>query len=185
MSLSRKRQRELDRLKRQAEDLWEEQQEVLDRATALAREARRQAGNYAREEIQPRVRTAYETGAGSVRGVALSARERFVGDVVPAVTGAAASALAAIEVVRDKQLRQAIANAGRFGNELGQKVGLVKPAPAPIVVAKSSPLPWILVGVGVVAAAAVGYAVWQTLRADDDLWVEDEVGESPAGDLVE
>ena len=97
MSLSRKRQRELDRLKRQAEDLWEEQQEVLDRATALAREARRQAGNYAREEIQPRVRTAYETGAGSVRGVALSARERFVGDVVPAVTGAAR-----VAVVRDR-----------------------------------------------------------------------------------
>jgi hypothetical protein len=30
----------------------------------------------------------------------------------------------------------------------------------------------ILLGVGLVAA--IGYAVWQTLRADDDLWVADE-----------
>lgn len=185
MSLSRKRQRELDRLKRQAEDLWDEQQEVLERANSLAREARRQAGNYAREELEPRVRAVYSSGTEAVHGAAHTAKQKFVGEIVPAVTGAAASALAAIEVVRDKQLRQAIANAGRFGTELGQKVGVVKPTPAPVVVKSGSPAPWILLGVGLAAAAAVGYVVWQTLRADDDLWVEDESAEAPADDLID
>ena len=28
--------------------------------------------------------------------------------------------------------------------------------------------------IGAITMALVGYAAWQTLRADDDLWVEDE-----------
>ena len=32
---------------------------------------------------------------------------------------------------------------------------------------------YILIGLGVVAAVGVAYAAWQTLRADDDLWIED------------
>ena len=178
MSLSRQRQNELDSLKRTAEDLWEQQQDVIDRATRIAREAGRQAGAVAREEVAPRVRSAVETGGSAVRGVADGAKYRFSHDVVPAVTGAAATALAAIDVIRDKQLRAAIASAGRFGTDLGVKVGVIQPK-------KASPLPWILIGVGVVAAAAVGYAVWQTLRADDDLWVEDDELEAAADDLVE
>lgn len=179
MSLSRQRQSELDELKRTAEDLWEQQQQVIDRASRIAREAGRQVGAVAREEVAPRVRSAVETGGSAVRGVADGARHRIAHDVVPAVTGAAATALAAIDVIRDKQLRAAIQGAGRFGTDLGVKVGVIQPK-------KASPLPWILVGVGVVAAAAVGYAVWQTLRADDDLWVEDdEAIEAGADDLIE
>jgi hypothetical protein len=36
---------------------------------------------------------------------------------------------------------------------------------------------------GVVAAVGVGYALWQTLRADDELWIADDeaVSETPAG----
>lgn len=169
LSLSRQRQRELDDLKRHAEDLWEQQQEVLDHASRLARETGRQVGAVAREEVAPRVRSAVETGADAVRGVADGARRRISDDVVPAVTGAAATALAAIDVIRDKQLRAAIASAGRLGRDVGVKIGVIEPPK------KASPLPWILLGVGAaVAAAAVGYVVWQTLRADDDLWVEDE-----------
>ncbi len=178
MSLSRQRQNELDDLKRTAEDLWEQQQDVIDRASRIAREAGRQVGAVAREEVAPRVRTAVESGGSAVRGVADGARYKFSHEVVPAVTGAAATALAAIDVIRDKQLRAAIANAGKFGTDLGVKVGIIEPK-------KASPLPWILVGVGVVAAAAVGYAVWQTLRADDDLWVEDDELEGPVDDLIE
>ena len=179
MSLSRQRQSELDELKRTAEDLWEQQQAVVDRASAIAREAGRQVGAVAREEVAPRVRSAVETGGSAVRGVADGARHRITHDVVPAVTGAAATALAAIDVIRDRQLRAAISGAGRFGTDLGVKVGIIEPPK------KSSPLPWILIGVGVVAVAAVGYAVWQTLRADDDLWVEDEALEAGADDLIE
>jgi hypothetical protein len=41
---------------------------------------------------------------------------------------------------------------------------------------KSTPGPgrYIVLGVGVVALAGIAYAVWQTLRADDDLWITDE-----------
>jgi hypothetical protein len=34
--------------------------------------------------------------------------------------------------------------------------------------------------VGAVAVAGIGYAVWQTLRADDDLWVADDEPDLPA-----
>ena len=37
---------------------------------------------------------------------------------------------------------------------------------------------------GVVAFAGIAYAAWQTLRADDDLWIEDldEIGADSAPD---
>jgi len=50
---------------------------------------------------------------------------------------------------------------------------------APVVVApaaKSAGIGvggWIGITIGVIAAGAIAYAVWQTLRADDDLWIED------------
>ena len=33
---------------------------------------------------------------------------------------------------------------------------------------------YLAIGAGVIAAAGVAYAVWQTFRADDELWVADE-----------
>jgi hypothetical protein len=41
---------------------------------------------------------------------------------------------------------------------------------------------YILIGVGVVAAAGIAYAAWQTLRADDDLWIDDEELTEATGD---
>ena len=38
----------------------------------------------------------------------------------------------------------------------------------------SNPFVYVLMATGALALALVGYAAWQTLRADDDLWVEDE-----------
>ena len=32
----------------------------------------------------------------------------------------------------------------------------------------------ILIGIGVVTFAAIAYAAYQTLRADDELWIDDE-----------
>ena len=60
MGLSRKRQRELKKLKRSADQLWDEQRETLEHAADVLRDARRQATNYAREEVAPRVRGGYE-----------------------------------------------------------------------------------------------------------------------------
>ena len=43
MALTRKRQKELNRLKSEAEDLWENQKELLEHATKVVRAASRQA----------------------------------------------------------------------------------------------------------------------------------------------
>lgn len=45
----------------------------------------------------------------------------------------------------------------------------------PIVPEKSAnPFVYVLMAIGAIALAAIGYAAWQTLRADDDLWVEED-----------
>lgn len=38
----------------------------------------------------------------------------------------------------------------------------------------SHPFVYVLMAIGTIALALVGYAAWQTLRADDDLWVEED-----------
>jgi hypothetical protein len=38
----------------------------------------------------------------------------------------------------------------------------------------ASPLVYVLMAIGTIAVAAMSYAAWKTLRADDDLWVEEE-----------
>jgi len=37
-----------------------------------------------------------------------------------------------------------------------------------------NPLTYVLMAIGAIALAAITFAAWQTLRADDDLWVEEE-----------
>ncbi len=177
MALSRKRQKELNRLKAQAEDLWDDQKELLDHAAKVVRAASRQAAHYAREDVVPRVRDTFEdrvrpavsTGIAGARSAALGTRDRFVDDVLPAMSSALGTALAAIDVAKNKQVRDAIGRATRFSRDVGTRVGIVQPKPT------AGPGRYILITFGVVAAAAIAYAAWQTLRADDDLWVEDEV----------
>ena len=177
MGLSRKRQRELKRLKRSAEHLWDEQREAIEHATALLRDARRQAANYAREEVAPRVRDAYEDRVRPVvkagRSAASWGGERLREDVVPAITGALGSALAMLEAAKDPRVREVVRKVSRAGERAGV-----------VTMPKKSHGPgrYILIGLGVVAAASVAYAAWQTLRADDDLWIED-VGEIGAADI--
>lgn len=175
MALSRKRQKELNRLKAQAEDLWEDQKELLDHATKVVRDASRQAAHYTREEVGPRVRETYEdrvrpavnAGIASARSAAGTTRDRLVDEVLPAMSSALGTALAAIEVAKNKQVREAISRATKIGTDVGTRVGIVQPKPA-------GPGRYILIGIGVVATLAVAYAAWQTLRADDDLWIDDE-----------
>ncbi|GAA1733018.1 hypothetical protein [Microcella frigidaquae] len=181
MELSRKRQRELKKLRREAENVWDEQREVLERAAGILRDASRQAASVARDDVAPRVRQTYEkrivpgveAGVDSVRHAASATRDRFVDDVLPAVTGAIGSAIAVLDVARDKRIRDALRQVSSTGRELAtrgsQRVGIVE--------VKSQPGPgrYILIGLGVVATAAIAYAAWQTLRTDDDLWVEEEI----------
>jgi hypothetical protein len=73
-------------------------------------------------------------------------------------------------------VRDVVRSAARSGGKV------VKLAPPP----KKGPGPgtFILIGLGVVAVAGVAYAAWQTLRADENLWIEDlaDVGAIDVGD---
>ena len=168
MGLSRKRQRELDRLKRQAEDLMHEQRAVLEQASRVVRAAGHQASNIAREEVAPRVKDAYEDRVRpAVRTAARRSRDRFIDDVVPAVTSALGSAIAIIESVKGPA-QHAIDDASHSARRVGARVGIVEEPKS------SGPAKYIVLGVAFVALAGVAYAAWQTLRADDSLWIEDE-----------
>jgi hypothetical protein len=183
MALSRKRQKELKRLKKSAEQLWEEQRQALDHAALVLKDARRQASNYAREEVGPMVHETYHTRvkpavASRVAGVSYAARttkDKFTEDVVPAVTGAIGSALAALEASRDPRVREVVRKATR-GSQLEKLAAKQK---------KSGPGRYILIGLGVVAVAGVAYAAWQTLRMDEDLWIEDVEEASAPGEAVD
>lgn len=172
MGLSRKRKRELKQLKRGAAELWDDQKDVLDHATKVVKEARKQLANVSREEVAPRVRDLYESrvrpgvesGLDAGRHFADSARSKVSRDMIPAVSSALGSALAALDVARSREVRQALSRITRTA------VKAVEPPKK-----SSGPGRYILIGVGLVAAAGIAYAAWQTLRADDELWVSDEV----------
>lgn len=170
MSLSRKRRKELIRLRKSADELWNRQQEVLDRANTIAHEAGRQAGILTREEVVPRVREGYEQyvrpGVNATHELADGVRRRVVQDVLPGIGTAIGTVMSVGDVARDARVRAAL-NRLRF-----QK---------PVVVEPKGPGAgtYLALGFAVVAAAGVAYAVWQTFRADDELWVADD-GPEPA-----
>lgn len=168
MGLSRKRQRELNRLKRQTEDLLRDQREVLEHASRVVRAAGHQASSLAREEVAPRVKDAYED---RVRPAVRRGRDRFVEDVVPAVTSALGSAIAVIESVKGPA-QHSLDNASRSARSAGARLGIVEEPKS------SGPGKYIVLGVAFVALAGVAYAAWQTLRADESLWIDDEGDDS-------
>ena len=162
MSLSRKRRKELKRLRSSAEQLWGNQQDVLEHANAVARDASRLLGNLTREEVVPRVRTGFETyvrpGVDQARGLARSA-----GETAERTLGTALGSLLSIgDVANDARVRRAVQR--------------VSPRAASVVKEKSGPGfgTYLAIGAGVIAAVGVAYAVWQTFRADDELWVADD-----------
>lgn len=162
MSLSRKRQKELKRLRSSAEDLWGDQQQVLDRANAVAREASRQLSALTHEEVVPRVRTGYDSyvrpGLSQARELASSA-----GDSVERALGSALGSVLSIgDIANDTRVRRAVQR--------------VSPTAAAVVAKKSGPGfgGYLAIGAGIALAAGIAYAVWQTFRADDELWVADD-----------
>jgi hypothetical protein len=185
MAASRKRQRDLADLKGQAEELWDDQKDVLERANrvirAASRHARDEASSRGRDVFESRVRPAVASGvaAGVSAGknAASSGREHLHDDVVPALTSALGSALAMLEAARNPDVRAAIGRAASAGRAAASRTGLVKGKPS------AGPGRYILIGVGIVAAAGIAYAAWQTLRADDDLWIDDEELTEQDGDV--
>lgn len=211
MGLTRKRKRELSRLKDHAGGLWGDQKDVLEHASQVVREAKHLASNYAREEVTPRVRDtidhnvrpAVATGVAATKTAVTSTKDKITDDFVPAVTSALGSALAVIEVAKDEKLRDAYKAVTEAGEKVGKnvnkkatqlsgkaakaaesaakagkkaaKAGKKSAIKAGIVQKKSPGFGrYLLVGVIVVAVAGIAYAAWQTLRADDDLWVDED-----------
>ena len=168
MSLSRKRRKELKRLRSSAEELWGVQQDALERANDVAREASRQLGHLTREEFVPRVRTGYESyvrpGVDQAKGLA-----RTAGDTAERTLGTALGSVLAIgDIANDARVRRAVER--------------VSPRAAAVVEQKKGPGvgTYLAFGAAIIAAVGVAYAVWQTFRADDELWVADDEPDAAA-----
>ncbi len=212
------------RLKKDAVRLWSDQQQLLERANTLARDAWPHAQHYAKSavgpgavafyegRVRPNVGRSAQVGRAAGAAVGSTAKDAVRGTVLPAVTSAAAAALALANEAGERigvagaslgkqtskakeQLDQrtksgqrseakarvklkTAAKAGKAAGKAGKaaaKVG-TKRAAAAAGRKQSGPGAGGIVGVvlGVAAIGGIAYAVWQTLRADDDLWVADE-----------
>lgn len=159
MGISRKRKKELRRLQGDATRLWEAQQVLVGEASHVAREAGRQLDNFRREQVVPAVQDIYENRVRPAVDRSVKASRDIVDHrVVPAIGGVVGSALTAWD----------IANAKRSG--VARPVVLAAPEK------KKGPGVGTVIAVilGVGAAIGVLVAAWQTLRADDELWVADD-----------
>lgn len=162
------------------------------------------AGSVYGDRVLPSLKKGQVAGTAAGRYVGSTARDAVQGTLVPAVTSAVVAALALAEEggkrigagdsalvgqARDTAKRlgkvtssgqrsqvkaatkmKAAAKAGRAAAKLGSK-RVQKAAGQRSGVGRGGVV-GIILGLGLLAG--IGYAVWQTLRADDDLWVADE-----------
>jgi hypothetical protein len=77
----------------------------------------------------------------------------------------------AAEVTREEVYPRAKQNVSRAVRPMLEKVPVPRRQPEPPSRGAGT---YLLMVIGAVAVAGVAYAVWQTLRADDDLWVEED-----------
>ena len=192
MSLSRKRKKELHKLQKQANSLWETQQVLVGEAANVAREAGRQLGHYGREQVRPQVQAGYDKYAAPYVSRGVDAGRRVVGDtVIPAAGAVVGSALSVWDAANDTRTRlakgQGLAlpdgkkyakKADKYSREASRFLSakLDRVAPQKKGIGAGGVIAIIL---GVAAAAGVLYAAWQTLRADDELWVADDPLRAP------
>lgn len=192
MSLSRKRKKELRQLQDQANSLWETQQMLVTEAAGVAREAGRQLGNFHREQVIPGVHDRYQRHVAPRldRGVKYSSQ--VLNDrVVPVVGGVVGSAMSVWDAATDTRARLAAGRtfelpdrekyaklADAYAKAASKKMStkLAPPAPQPSGIGAGGIIALIL---GAAAALGVAYAAWQTLRADDELWVADDPLRAP------
>ena len=207
--VTKARNKELKKLRGNAQALWQDQQALLDRASAVLKEARRQANFLTQEEWLPRAREAYSSRLGpyvtlsgdTSRKAAESATKAYTETILPAVASAATAAAALAGSARtsipglggaaaSKQPASAAKKATETSKQAAKVAAAVAAAKAvskaaPKGKAATQPSGGLgaggLVGIAlaVLAIGGVGYAVWQTLRADDDLWVADDETELP------
>lgn len=175
MSLAptRKRKKQIKKLQKQADKLKKEQAAVNKHAGELARSAAHQASAYGRESVVPEARRYAQRGVDTGRNTLSGITKGWNRTVVPAIAGGLGSFAAMTQIAKDKRVKDAISNVEKYA-----RVPEVKPAKS----ARRGPSAgqWVLIGIGVVAVAGAAYAAWQTLRADDDLWIPDTDEIEPA-----
>ena len=143
--------------------MWASQQVLLGDAANVAREAGRQLGNYGREQVVPTVQHEYEERVAPYVNRGVNASKTFLDKrVVPVVGGVVGTAISAWDAA--KSTRERVAHGG--------PIFTLASAPAPKKTTSAGSVIAIILGVG--AAIGVLYAAWQTLRADDELWVADD-----------
>lgn len=165
LSPSRKQKKELKKLQKSAAQLWEKQQVVAGEAASLARVAGKQARRFGQEKLIPAAHEKYEEYVSpyvekarpyAERGYA-SSKHAVETRVAPALGSLAGRAAGAWDAARQA--------AGRT---------VVEP---PKKKRKAGPVLAVLLGLG--AALGIAYVAWQTLRADDELWVADDPLSAP------
>lgn len=186
MSLSRKRKKQIRKLQKQANSLWESQQVLVGEAANVAKEAGRQLGNYNREHVVPAVQQSYEQYAAPVVD---KTRRVYNSALIPAAGAVVGSALSVWDAAGDTRSRLAAGrgvdldlssirkNAAKYGKKATKKFQAhAIPEPSRKGIGAGGVIAIIL---GAAAAIGVLYAAWQTLRADDELWVADDPLRAP------
>lgn len=164
LSPSKKQKKELKKLQKSAAELWEKQQVVAGQAREVAREATRQASRFGRETVVP------------------SAQSKYHEVVDPYVDIARPYVDRGYKVSKKAVDTRVVPAVGSF---VGRVAGAVDAARAatghPVEPPKKKRRvgPVIAVVLGIAAAAGIVFAAWQTLRADDELWVADDPLSAP------
>ncbi|MFJ6651758.1 DNA helicase [Microbacterium sp. NPDC091313] len=188
MSLSRKSKKELRKLRKHAAKVWESQQVLLGEGGDLAREAGRAVSSYSREQVVPAVKDAYGHYAAPYveKGAKLS-RHVLADRVVPTAGALVGGAMSVWDAANDTRSRLAAGKgfeldakkyakrADKYGKKATKKLAAKLPAQRSGIGAGGV----IAILLGIAAAAGVVYAAWQTLRADDELWVADDPLRAP------
>lgn len=163
MELSRKRRRELRRLRKEAEELLNEQRIVLGHAGTVVQNAGKQAKLLSDEHLQPRINDAVAAARPKIErslACAKKSAERVRTVTAPFVTASLLRIINQLDRLEDK----AAANTVR---QFAERTGYVKPA-------KKRRFGTVFGVLVTIATAGIGYLVWQAFRDDDDLWVTPE-----------
>lgn len=193
MALSRKQKRKLNRLRRDAESLWGEQQQVITKMRDLYGRAGESARDYAQAEVVPairkgvdaNIRPAFDRGVEGGRRAYHNVSDTVQHAVLPTLVQAGGNVSGAVRefVGNNKTLQQVQSRGQDFAKDATSRVQKLQAELMKQEKKKKKSGPgvggWFLIGAGVAALAAVGYALWQTFRADDDLWIADEELDAP------
>ncbi|WP_431796005.1 DNA helicase [Microbacterium enclense] len=188
MGLSRKSKKELRKLQKHAAKVWESQQVLLGESGKVAREAGRQLGRFSREDLVPAVHDGYDKYAAPYVQKSTSYANRFLsGKVIPAAGAVVGGAMSVWDAAGDTRDRLAkgrgfeldthkyAKRAEKYGKKASKRLAAKLPKQNDGIGAGGV----IAILLGVAAAVGVAYAAWQTLRADDELWVADDPLRAP------